>query len=297
MLRVALVCVGIAAHAAALSPGEVGSIGPRRPRKGPFVGHSRHLACSYGALCSLVATKAVVSQALPIALGDMIGERDRVGEMLGTVAASSAALEFAVLPAIGAFSDTRGRKVVMLAMPTIAMLMRLLVVAVGRPWALIVSRLVTGVAVNTFYTAVSISFADLFTNDSRSLASLEGKSAACWGAAYAGGMLLGARLIVGRGILAAYSASAGFALLALILAAGADETLPPDERVPYSVNASSPLAFSALFTRGRVVATLSAILALQARRDVAEMSPRSLRSSRVHPPVAATVTPTLRRHA
>ena len=54
----------------------------------------RTVLFSYGALCSLVAVKAVVAQALPILLSQLQEHPERVAETLSTVAAASAALEF-----------------------------------------------------------------------------------------------------------------------------------------------------------------------------------------------------------
>ena len=78
--------------------------------------------------------------------------------------------------------------------------------------------------VNWFDLFVAVTAADLYADDAEALASLEGMSAAAWGAAFAGGMLLGGRLLAsasvgalayGSAAQSAYLASAGFGLLAL----------------------------------------------------------------------------------
>ena len=54
----------------------------------------------FGALTSLVAVKATVAQALPHALMQTLGSSDAAAQVLATVCATSAALEFALLPIV-----------------------------------------------------------------------------------------------------------------------------------------------------------------------------------------------------
>ena len=149
---------------------------------------SRHLICLFGALTSLVAVKATVAQALPLALLQTLGSADEAARVLGSVCAASAALEFALLPIVAALSDTIGRRTLLLTLPALTVLLRLLVVWHLCPATLIASRMIVGVLVNHFFLFVGVCSADRFGHDSTAVASLEGKRAAAWGAAYAAGM-------------------------------------------------------------------------------------------------------------
>ena len=236
-------------------------------------GRSRTLICCYAALCCLIGVKAVVAQALPELLAELQSQPERVAETLSTVAAGSAALEFALLPAIAALSDTYGRRPLLIAIPILTFLLRLLVVTQPCLLTLVISRVVVGALVNYFDLFVGVTAADLFTDDADALASLEGKTAAAWGAAFAGGMLVGGKLLSrGAGAflggpLGAYTLSAGLAALALIFTLGVRESLPRESRVPFSVRGSSPLGFLRLFRSGKLVGLLAAILALQTLHD------------------------------
>ena len=86
------------------------------------------LICLYAALCCLIGVKAVVAQALPIMLTEMQAHPECVAETLSTVAAGSAALEFALLPIVASLSDTYGRRPLLVALPVLVVLLRLLVV-------------------------------------------------------------------------------------------------------------------------------------------------------------------------
>ena len=239
----------------------------------------RTLSFCYAALGSLICVKAVVAQALPIMLATYQLRPELVAEMLGTVAACSAAVEFALLPGVAALSDARGRRPVLLALPLLTLLLRMLVVMRPALLTLIISRVVVGALVNYFDLFVSVTAADLYADDADALASLEGKTAAVWGAAYAGGMVLGGRLLAApvnglsmtAGPLRAYMVSAGFAALAFCFALGARETLPPERQIPFSMRKGiepyNPLGFLRLFRSGRTIASLAAILALQTLHD------------------------------
>ena len=268
----------------------------------------RTLTCCYGALCSLICVKAVVAQALPLMLVELMAQPERVAESLSTVAAGSAALEFLLLPAVAALSDTHGRRPLLLALPLLTVLLRMMVLVHSCLHTLLLSRVVVGALVNYFDAFCAVTAADLFSDDAEALASLEGKTAAAWGAAYAGGMLIGGRLLArgasalpataaaGGGAAAAgaaaatatttlrasgvwaapwqlagpfgaYAVSVGFALLALLFACGARETLPPARRARFSLRGSNPLGFLRLFRNGRLLAAFSAILALQTLHD------------------------------
>ena len=180
------------------------------------------LICLYAALCCLIGVKAVVAQALPIMLTEMQAHPERVAETLSTVAAGSAALEFALLPIVASLSDTYGRRPLLVALPVLVVLLRLLVVLHPCLQTLIISRVVVGALVNYFWCIHSTLKADLFEDDAESFAALEGKSAAAWGAAFAGGMLLGGKLLSRGsdaflgGTVGAYTMSACLAALAFV---------------------------------------------------------------------------------
>ena len=238
----------------------------------------RTLLCCYGALCSLICVKAVVAQALPMMLAEFQPRPERLAALLGSVAAGSAALEFALLPAAAALSDTYGRRPLLVALPLLTLLLRLMVITRPALITLVVSRVIVGALVNYFDLFVAVTAADLYADDADVLASLEGKTAAAWGAAYAVGIILGGRLLapsvapafgIGAlsGPLGAYTVSAGFAALALLFALGGRETLPRSRRVPFSLHTSNPLGFLRLFRSGRAIAALSVILALQTLHD------------------------------
>ena len=155
----------------------------------------RHLFCSYGALISLIAVKAVVVQALPALLTELSMRPDRVAEDLSTIAAASAALEFALLPAVAALSDAYGRRPMLIGLPLIVVAMRCLVI--GRPavWTLVLSRAVVGALVQFYDLFVGISAADIYEDDPESFAALEGKTAAAWGAMMAVGIVVGGAVL------------------------------------------------------------------------------------------------------
>ena len=242
-----------------------------RPRKPKL--WSRTLICSYAALCSLLCVKAVVAQALPLMLAELQSQPDRVAATLSTVCAGSAALEFALLPAVAALSDTHGRRPLLLSIPALVVGLRLMVVASPSLQTLVISRVVVGALVNYFDLFVGVTAADLFADDADALASLEGKTAAAWGAAYAGGMVVGGWLLSRGsdaflgGPIGAYTVSAGLAVVAFCFALGAGESLPKSARVPFSVRRSNPLGFVRLFRSGRVIGLLASVLALQTLHD------------------------------
>ena len=235
----------------------------RRPQQ------RRHLVCMFGALTSLVAVKATVAQALPAALVQTLGSSDEAARVLATVCSTSAALEFSLLPVVAALSDAVGRRPLLLALPALTVLLRLLVVTSLRPATLITSRVLVGALVNWFFLFVGVSCADWFGSDSAALASLEGKRAAAWGAAFAGGMLVGGLLLSRLGLVATYAVSATLAATAFCFVLfGVQETLPPPQRRKFAISSSSsPLSFLQLFTKGRSIATLACILGLQALHD------------------------------
>ena len=147
-------------------------------------------------------------------------------------------------------------------------LLRLMVVANPCLRTLLLSRVVVGALVNYFDLFVGVTAADLFSDDAEALASLEGKTAAAWGAAYATGMVVGGWLLTHGGPAAAYVCSAALGVLAFCFALGAHETLPKSRRVPFSLrSASNPLGFTKLFRSGRLVFLLAAILVLQTLHD------------------------------
>ena len=262
--------------AAAMDGGyEDGGYDGRRQRR-------RTLACSYAALCSLIVVKATVAQSLPLMLTTLSPHPERVAGTLSMVAAGSAALEFALLPVVAALSDTVGRRPLLIALPLLTILLRLTVVLHPTLQTLVLSRIVVGALVNYFDLFVAVTAADLYAEDADALASLEGKTAAAWGAAYAGGMLIGGRLLarthammplLGPASLArplfTYVVSASFGVLALGFALLSRETLPKDRRVRFALRGSSvnPLGFLRLFRSGKLVAALAAILALQTLHD------------------------------
>jgi hypothetical protein len=125
----------------------------------------RTIICCYGALCSLICVKAVVAQALPLMLLELQAQPELVASTLSTVAAGSAALEFALLPAVAALSDTHGRRPLLLALPLLTVLLRVMVVCRPTLQTLILSRVVVGALVNYFDLFVAVTAADLFADD------------------------------------------------------------------------------------------------------------------------------------
>ena len=109
-----------------------------------------HLICSYAALCSLIAAKGVVVQALPALLVEFSSRPECVAEDLSTIAALSAALEFLLLPTTAALSDTYGRRPLLVLLPVLTIALRLLVLLRPSCATLILSRVVVGVTVNYF---------------------------------------------------------------------------------------------------------------------------------------------------
>ena len=172
----------------------------------PYAAHATHLRAIYAALFLLIMVQAVSAQALPIALQDVL-MADKVAEAVASVAAASAALEFLLLPLTAALSDTIGRKPLLLAIPLLVVLSR--VTVVWRPVlaAIILSRLLVGMLVNYYFIFVSVASADLFKADPASLASLEGKAAACWGCATGLGMLIGGHVLSAYGVRATHALS------------------------------------------------------------------------------------------
>jgi DHA1 family tetracycline resistance protein-like MFS transporter len=234
---------------------------------------TRKLLCCYGALCSLVCVKAVVAQALPLMLMELSAQPDRVAQTLSTVCAGSAAFEFLLLPAVAALSDTHGRRPLLLVIPLLIIALRMLVVANPCLRTLVISRVVVGALVNYFDLFVGVTAADLFSDDDEALASLEGKTAAAWGGAYGGGMLVGGWLLsrtaggAWSGAIGAYRVSAGLAVVAFAFALGAGESLSKAARVPFSLRGTNPLTFTRLFRSGRTLGVLATILVLQTLHD------------------------------
>jgi MFS family permease len=150
--------------------------------------HRWHLISLYTALFSLISVMAVTTQALPGVLAASIGQPERVAEALGAWTAVCAALEFVSLPAIGAWSDAVGRRPLMLLLAAVSLGFRILVACFPCAETVILSRMVVASLVNGYILLVSASTADLFQRDSALLAGFEGKTAACWGLAYAVGM-------------------------------------------------------------------------------------------------------------
>ena len=98
-------------------------------------------------MACLIGVKAVVVQALPALLAEYSAEPGRVAELLGSIAAGSAMLEFALLPAVAALSDTLGRKPLLVALPALTAAFRLLVLLRPGLAALVLSRVVVGALV------------------------------------------------------------------------------------------------------------------------------------------------------
>jgi len=120
-----------------------------------------HLASLYLALFCLISVKAVTTQALPGVLAATLSQPERVAEALGAWTAIGAALEFASLPALGALSDSLGRRPMMLALAALTLVLRLAVVAAPCAAAVIASRVVVSSLVNGFLVLVAASVADL----------------------------------------------------------------------------------------------------------------------------------------
>lgn len=218
-----------------------------RTRPSPYSGHRRHLTCAYGSLFTLMAVQSVTAQALPLALTEVMATPDAVAETVASVSAASAAVEFALLPVTAALTDSVGRKPLLLMLPLAATALRLLVVWRPVLWTIMLSRAVVGLLVSYHFIFVQVASADLFKGDSAALASLEGKAAACWGAAYAVGMLVGGAALSRHGARFTFALSGGLALLAALLGLGTEETLRREERVPFSVARPHPLGFFRLF--------------------------------------------------
>ena len=120
-----------------------------------------HLASLYLALFCLISVKAVTTQALPGVLAATLSQPERVAEALGAWTAIGAALEFASLPALGALSDSLGRRPMMLALAALTLVLRLAVVAAPCAAAVIASRVVVSSLVNGFLVLVAASVSDL----------------------------------------------------------------------------------------------------------------------------------------
>ncbi|KAL1499718.1 hypothetical protein AB1Y20_012405 [Prymnesium parvum] len=212
-----------------------------------YAPHKRHFSGLYGTLFLLILVQAVSAQALPIVLQELTSSPQQVAEMIASIAAGSALLEFLLLPITAAVSDTFGRRPILLILPLVVSLGRFAVVFSPTLPLVVISRLVVGMLTNYFYIFVGVTSADLFKEDERAMASLEGKGAACWGAAHACGMLVGGAVLTSSGVRAADILCAALALLGALVALLTRETLPPDARASFVIRHSHPLAFARLF--------------------------------------------------
>lgn len=248
-----------------------------------------HILSLCAALTCVVCAEAVVSQALPLVLGASIGSSVQVSEALARITSIGAAVDFAMLPVVGSLSDVHGRRPLLLLLPFVALCLRITAVVSPTAPVLVMSRMFMGAIVSAYFLLVGTSCADLFQGDSASLAAIEGRTAACWGIAYALGMFIGGQILAGAvatkvaasvtgvsSIRSVYGVSALLALSGLGFAlVGARETLSPDMRRPFSklrlARESTPGGFLSLFTRkgkaGRQIAFLALILGLHALHD------------------------------
>ena len=193
----------------------------------------------------------VTTQALPFALQGMLSGPGQVAEMVASIAAGSALIEFLLLPITAAASDTFGRRPLLLTIPVAMILARAVVVWHLSLPTIILSRVLVGILTNYYVIFVGVASADLFKDDDRALAALEGKSAACWGAAQACGMLLGGAVLSSHGVRATHALSGALALAGLVFALLSRETLHPVDRSVFVIRSSHPLAFLRLFLPSR----------------------------------------------
>ncbi|KAL3919118.1 MAG: hypothetical protein SGPRY_005748 [Prymnesium sp.] len=220
---------------------------PEEAAETAYTPYQRHLLCMYSSLFLLILVQAIATQTLPYALQEIIGSHEKVADRVASIAACSALLEFALLPITAAISDTFGRRPILLMIPLVVSLARFGVIWRPTLLAIILSRIAVGMLTSYYFIFVGVASADLFKDNDRAMASLEGKSAACFGAAYACGMLMGGTILSSYGIGAAHAMSGLVALAGLVLALFTVETLPPAERTSFVVRHSHPLAFLRLF--------------------------------------------------
>lgn len=216
--------------------------------------------------------QAVVAQALPRLLRDYLPSADLTSEALADVTSLSAALEFVFLPVMAHYTDCKGRRPLLIAVPMVMLLVQCAVLLVPNVATIIASRLLLGLFLEAFILLVGISCADIFRQNSAMLAAFEGRTAGFYGAAFAVGMLIGGQALAGgTGLLAlraAYGWSAVLAAAAVgLVLVGAEETLPKTRRPAFALRECSPLGFFRLFRSGKLLAVLGVVLSLQTLHD------------------------------
>ncbi len=171
------------------------------------------------------------------------GDTARAATLLAKWTSLAALGEFCLGPTFGGLADAWGRRPMMLLSPAVNLVLRTLLVA--RP-SLALARLenvVTSALLGAASISVSASVADL-ARSGKALAIANAKIGACAGLAFVVGPISAGLLIKRGGPTLAYRASAAVAALQLgLVAVHGRETLPKEDRIPFSLAAASPLSF------------------------------------------------------
>ena len=210
-----------------------------------------------------VLSNALISQSLPTALrrafsNDLV----RTATTLGRLGSSAALLDILITPQFGRLSDTIGRKPLLLGAPVVGCLCRAAVATYPLTPFLVGVKLTGSVISATYMVAVRAALADRHRNDAPTLTGRLGLVSAASGGAYAIGSLTGGAM-TSRQLRYPYLASAVLlGLLVPLVATRFNETLPRDQRVPFSPREPA-IGFLRLFRNGPTLRGLASVNALQ----------------------------------
>ena len=169
--------------------------------------------------------------------------------LLGTLSSIGAVIGFVVNPILGAMVESKGRKFTMIVSQLTAVFKSVLLSAFPGPPAMIVSNLLMPLTIGSWEIGSHCTVADLFREAPVQLAAAKGKLQMVPSVCAVVCPILGAWLAA-RDLRWAFSAQAVLWAANALLTLQLPETVPPEDRKPFTWTAANPFSVVQLFVRG-----------------------------------------------